>query len=102
MHAAGVNPVDTYIRTGTHSRKPQLPYTPGLDSAGVVTKVGKNVTKFNVGDRVYTTNSDSGTYAEYTVSKPGFTFKLEENLSFEEGSAIGIPYFTAYRALFIK
>jgi NADPH2:quinone reductase len=48
VHAAGVNPVDTYIRSGTHSRQPKLPYTPGLDSAGVVTKLGKNVTKFKV------------------------------------------------------
>lgn len=48
VHAAGVNPVDTYIRSGTHSRQPKLPYTPGLDSAGVVTKVGKNVKNFNV------------------------------------------------------
>ena len=48
VYAAGVNPVDTYIRAGTHSRVPKLPYTPGLDSAGVVTKVGKNVKNFNV------------------------------------------------------
>ena len=46
--ATGVNPVDTYIRSGTHSRQPKLPYTPGLDSAGVVTKLGKNITKFKV------------------------------------------------------
>jgi D-arabinose 1-dehydrogenase-like Zn-dependent alcohol dehydrogenase len=48
VHAAGVNPVDTYIRSGTHSRRPQLPYVPGLDSAGVVSKLGKNVKNFKV------------------------------------------------------
>lgn len=52
MHAAGVNPVDTYIRSGTHSRQPKLPYTPGLDSAGIVTKIGKNVTKFKVSKKI--------------------------------------------------
>ena len=36
VHAAGVNPVDTYIRTGTYARKPELPYTPGMDGGGVV------------------------------------------------------------------
>ncbi|CAF0822396.1 unnamed protein product [Brachionus calyciflorus] len=102
VHAAGVNPVDTYIRSGTHSRRPALPYTPGGDSAGVITKVGKNIKNFKVGDRVFTCNSDSGTYAEYTISKPMYTFKLDDSLSFEEGSALGIPYFTAYRALFLK
>lgn len=102
VHATGVNPVDTYIRSGTHSRQPKLPYTPGLDSAGIVTKVGKNVKKFKVGDRVFTVNSDTGTYAEYTLSTPISTFRLEDNLSFEEGSSLGVPYFSAYRALFIK
>ena len=57
--------------------------------------------KIKVGDRVYTTNSDSGTYAEYTVAKPNFTFKLVENLSFEEGSAIGVPYFTVKYTLYV-
>ncbi len=102
IHAAGVNPVDTYIRAGTHSRQPKLPYTPGLDSAGEVTKVGENIKEFKVGDRVFTTNSDTGTYAEYTLGNPIHTFKLPDCLSYEEGSAIGIPYFTAYRSLFLK
>jgi NADPH:quinone reductase-like Zn-dependent oxidoreductase len=48
VFAAGVNPVDTYIRSGTHSRKPILPYTPGLDCAGVIIKTGVNITKFKV------------------------------------------------------
>lgn len=102
IHAVGVNPVDTYIRSGTHSRQPKLPYTPGLDSSGVITRVGKNVKNFEIGDRVFTTNSDTGTYAEYTLSTPMYTFKLADNLTFEEGSALGVPYFTAYRSLFIK
>jgi NADPH2:quinone reductase len=48
VHAAGVNPVDTYIRSGTYSRRPNLPYIPGLDSAGVIERVGAEVTKFKV------------------------------------------------------
>lgn len=48
IEAVGVNPVDTYIRSGTHSRQPKLPYTPGLDSAGIVTKIGKSVKNFEV------------------------------------------------------
>jgi len=48
VYAAGVNPVDTYIRSGTHSRQPKLPYTPGLDSAGVITKLGDKVTNFKL------------------------------------------------------
>ena len=48
MHAAGVNPVDTYIRSGTYARLPSLPYTPGKDSAGVIERIGTEVTKFKV------------------------------------------------------
>jgi NADPH2:quinone reductase len=47
-----------------------------------------------VGDRVFTTNTETGSYAEYTLSKAMFTFRLDDSLSFEEGSALGIPYFT--------
>jgi hypothetical protein len=40
IRAAGVNPVETYIRAGIYARKPQLPYTPGTDGAGIVSSVG--------------------------------------------------------------
>jgi NADPH2:quinone reductase len=48
LFAAGVNPVDTYIRSGTYARKPTLPYTPGADGAGVVKTVGESVSAFKV------------------------------------------------------
>ncbi len=48
MKAAGVNPVDTYIRTGTYARKPALPYTPGSDGAGIVHEIGEGASKFKV------------------------------------------------------
>ena len=48
--AAGINPVETYIRSGGHARKPALPYTPGSDGAGVVHRVGDGVTQFQVSD----------------------------------------------------
>ena len=48
MNAAGVNPVETYVRSGTYTRKPQLPYTPGTDVAGVVEEVGSEVKDFKV------------------------------------------------------
>lgn len=48
VHACGVNPVETYIRSGTYARKPALPYTPGTDVAGVIESVGEQVTAFKV------------------------------------------------------
>src|SRR5437868_6270257 len=65
IKAAGVNPVDTYIRSGVYAQKPDLPYTPGKDGAGVVEKTGAKVTKFGAGDRVLTADAGSGTYAEF-------------------------------------
>jgi len=102
VHAAGVNPVDTYIRSGTYSRRPNLPYVPGLDSGGVVEKVGSDVHDFKAGDRVFTVNTITGTYADYCVARSDFTFHLPSNVTYEQGSALGVPYFTAYRALIIK
>src|SRR5512135_3819957 len=67
IHAAGVNPVDAYIRTGTYARKPQLPYTPGMDGGGVVERVGEGVTRFHAGDRVYVNQTTTGTYAQMAV-----------------------------------
>lgn len=99
IRAAGVNPVDTYIRSGVHARKPALPFTPGLDGAGTVLKVGEGVGGFSVGDRVYVGDSLSGTYAEQALCEAGQVHPLPENVGFEEGAAIGVAYATAYYAL---
>ena len=103
VRAAGVNPVDTYIRTGTYARKPPLPYTPGSDGAGTVERVGSSVTKFKPGDRVYAIKAadpGGGTYAEQVLCDERHVFPLPEGVSFAQGAAIGVPYGTAYRALF--
>ena len=99
IHAAGVNPVETYIRAGTYARLPNLPYTPGNDAAGVVEQVGADVSKFKVGDRVYTAGSLSGTYAEFALCKKDQVHPLPANVSFAQGAAMGTPYATAYRGL---
>lgn len=102
INAAGVNPVDTYLRTGIHAHAPKLPYTPGKDAAGVVESVGEAVTKFKVGGRVYTADSLTGTYAEFTLCEENQLGRLPENVSFEQGAGIWTPYATSFRALFQK
>jgi NADPH:quinone reductase len=99
MHAAGVNPVETYIRAGKYARLPELPYTPGNDGAGVVEQVGADVSEFKASDRVYTAGSLSGTYAEFALCKKEQVHPLPANVSFARGAAIGTPYATAYRGL---
>ena len=102
IRAIGVNPVETYIRTGTYAVKPQLPYTPGMDGAGEVMAAGEGVTKVKKGDRVYLGGSLSGTYAEQSLCGEAQVYALAKNLSFQQGAGIGIAYATAYRALFHK
>jgi NADPH:quinone reductase len=100
VHAAGVNPVEAYVRTGTYAIKPSLPYTPGADAAGVVATVGEGVTGIKVGNRVYTSGSLTGTYAEETLCTEAQVHPLPANVSFEQGAAMGVAYGTAYRAVF--
>ena len=100
IKAAGVNPVETYIRSGSYARKPTLPYTPGTDAAGVVEALGEGVNRFQVGDHVYTIGSLTGVYAEKALCKASQVFSLPSAVAFAQGAAIGIPYATAYQALF--
>jgi len=103
---AGVNPVETYIREGQYSKLPDLPYTPGSDAAGYVHQAGKNVAGLKVGDRVFVSGSsnsnNSGSYAEFVVSDSTYVFPLHPRLSFAQGASLGVPFFTAYKALILR
>lgn len=100
VQAVGINPVDTYIRSGAYARKPELPYTPGTDAAGVVEAIGSGVRNVKTGDRVYTSGTVTGAAAEWTVCEESHVHPLPSNVSFAQGAAVGVPYATAYRALF--
>jgi len=102
VRAAGVNPVDTYIRGGGYARLPVLPYTPGFDGAGEVESIGSTVTEWKPGDRVYIAalGTSYGTYAERMVCTPQQIFRLAAPVSFAQGASLGVPAATAHRALF--
>src|ERR1700723_3127145 len=99
MHAAGVNPYDTYMRAGTYAVKPEPPYTPGSDAAGVAEAVGAGVSKVRTGDRVYTAKTITGAYAEYALATETQVNRLPQNVSFDQGAALWVPYGTAYHGL---
>ena len=99
LDAVGINPVETYIRSGTYNVKPSLPYTPGTDGAGVIEAVGKKIDRFKKGDRVYTSGSLTGTYAEFALCVEADVHPLPAGLSFAQGAGLGVPYGAAYRAL---
>jgi NADPH:quinone reductase len=93
LQAAGVNPVDTYVRSGASGPR-EFPYTPGSDGAGTVVGGSRQ------GQRVYLTGSLSGTYADYALCSEAQVHPLPDNISAAQGAALYVPYYTAYRALF--
>ena len=101
VKVVGVNPVETYIRAGKYGPR-QFPFTPGTDAAGVVEAVGTEVKGFKAGDRVYTAGSVSGAYAELAVCEQWQVYRLPEKVSFAQGAALGVPYATAYYALYLR
>eukprot|EP01104_Vermistella_antarctica_P015405 TRINITY_DN5055_c0_g1_i1.p1 TRINITY_DN5055_c0_g1~~TRINITY_DN5055_c0_g1_i1.p1 ORF type:complete len:328 (+),score=37.69 TRINITY_DN5055_c0_g1_i1:63-1046(+) len=97
---AGINPVDTYIRSGVYARSPALPYRPGGDGAGIVEKIGSDVTNVRVGDRVYlSAGSFAGVYGQKAVIPATAAHPLPDNVPFDQGAAISVPYATAYHAV---
>jgi len=91
VHAAGVNPVDTYIRSGAYANLPELPYTPGMEAAGVIESTGQ---------RVFLSGTLTGAYAEVALCAAHQVHPLPDHLGFTQGAAIYAAYATAYRALF--
>lgn len=104
LYAAGVNPVDTYVLSGRYAFKPDLPYIPGMDGAGVIESVGRGVVDLNPGDRVWLSQTVAGRlqgmYAEKAVCEARHVHPLPDDLSFAQGAAVNVAYVTAYRALF--
>jgi len=108
LRAVGVNPVDVYIRSGAYARKPALPFIPGSDAGGEIEAVGANVKQHKAGDRVFihgtaaehTHGHYGGAYAQKAVCNLDHVYRLPVNVSFAQGAAMGVPYATAYRALF--
>jgi len=100
IHAAGVNPYDTYMRNGTYAIKPPLPYTPGSDGAGVVEAVGEGVNRVKPGDRVYVAKTLTGAYAEFALTLESQVHPLPAKITYAQGAGVWVPYGTAYHALY--
>jgi NADPH2:quinone reductase len=104
VRAAGVNPADTYMRSGTYAIRPELPYTPGGDAGGVICAKGPDVTHHKVGDRVFVGTALSfdltGCYAEKVKRRASEVLPLAEGISFAQAATFGVSYPTAHYALF--
>jgi D-arabinose 1-dehydrogenase-like Zn-dependent alcohol dehydrogenase len=101
--AAGVNPVDTYVRQGMLSKSgsDQRPMIIGYDIAGVVEKAGAKVRTFKTGDAVYAylPIMRGGGYAEFAIAKEGEMSLKPKNIDFEKAAAVPLAATTAWQAL---
>ena len=104
LRAAGVNPVDTKIRSrGLLVAGAELPAVLGCDGAGEVVAVGPLVTRFRVGDAVWFCHGglgrEQGNYAEYRVIEEWLAERVPAGLGFEEAAAAPLVLITAWEAL---
>ncbi len=104
LKAAGVNPLDTKLRSRGVFYENALPAILGCDGAGVVSEVGDAVTRFKAGDAVWFCNGglggEPGTYAEYTVLHEAVAAPKPDSLSFVEAAAAPLVLITAWEALY--
>jgi len=98
VKAAALNFPDYLIVQGLYQFKPEFPFAPGNEGAGVIKKIGKNVTKFKEGDRVYFMSA-YGAFAEEICMHELGTFAIEEDTSFEMAASYQMAYGTSYHAL---
>lgn len=103
LAAAGVNPVDTKLRTKPAYFPDKLPAILGCDGAGVVEEIGKAVTRFKVGDEVYFCNGglgdEPGNYAEYTTLHEEYCAMKPVNIGFAACAALPLVFITAWESL---
>ena len=98
IKAAALNFPDYLIVQGLYQFKPELPFAPGNEGAGVIKKIGKNVTRFKEGDRVYFM-APYGAFAEEACMNEFGVFPISDEVSFELAASYQMAYGTSYHAL---
>jgi len=98
IYSAAVNFPDILSIAGKYQLRPELPFVPGREGAGVVSAVGEGVTRFQPGDRVMV-QLDYGAFAEKAVAKEHETYPVPDGIGFDQAAAVGVAFQTAWFAL---
>jgi NADPH2:quinone reductase len=98
VKASGVNYADAIMVAGRYQTKPPLPFSPGLETAGVVVRCGEGVTRYQPGDRVMAILAYGG-FAEQAVADEVETFAMPARMPFDEGGAFPIAYLSSHVAI---
>ncbi|HVV67743.1 MAG TPA: NADPH:quinone reductase [Gammaproteobacteria bacterium] len=105
LHTSGVNPSDVKMRRGIREKMPFPQIIPHSDGAGIIEKVGAEISHNRIGQRVWTYNARwqraFGTAAEFVVLPAALAIPLPDVVSFEAGACLGIPALTAHRCVFV-
>src|SRR5436189_82731 len=97
VKATGVNYADSIMVAGRYQTRPPFPFSPGLETAGVVTRSGAGVTRFKTGDRVMAILAYGG-FAEQALADEAETFAIPEAMPFDEAGAFPIAYISSHAA----
>jgi NADPH2:quinone reductase len=98
VKATGVNYADSIMVAGSYQTRPPFPFSPGLETAGVVERCGEGVTRFKTGDRVMAILAYGG-FAEQALADEGETFAIPDGMPFDEAGAFPIAYISSHVAL---
>src|SRR5205814_2995183 len=98
VRAAGINYADAIMVAGQYQTKPPLPFSPGLETAGIVAACGEGVTRFKPGDRVMAILPYGG-LAEMAVAPESETFAIPDRMTFDEAGAFPVAYISSDVAL---
>jgi NADPH2:quinone reductase len=98
VKATSINYADSIMVAGRYQTKPPFPFSPGLETAGVVARCGEGVTRFHPGDRVMAMLPYGG-LAEQAIAKTDETYHIPDSMGFEEAGAFPISYISSHVAL---
>src|SRR2546422_2960138 len=98
VKATAVNYADAIMVAGRYQTKPPLPFSPGLETAGVVAACGEGVTRFAPGGRVMAILAYGG-LAEMAVADEAETFAVPDAMPFDEAGAFPIAYMSSHVAI---
>ncbi len=101
VHAIGLNFPDTLMLQGLYQTRPDRPFVPGRDAAGVITATGPKVTRFGPGDRVMA-QVTYGAYAEKVAAPESRVFAMPASLDFVTAAGMVTAYNTAYVAVALR
>ena len=98
VRATAVNYADAIMVAGRYQTRPPLPFSPGIETAGIVARCGAGVTRFRPGDRVMAILAYGG-LAEFASARVEETFAIPAGMSFEEAGAFAIAYISSHVAI---